>query len=75
MKVSQVVAFGIGCGGPLDSKRGVIVSPPNLPGWDDVPIVAPVRRAFRCENRCQNDAEMPVRWPNGSSGRGAGRRI
>ena len=39
VKVSQVVAFGISCGGPLDSKRGVIMSPPNLPGWDDVPIV------------------------------------
>ena len=23
---------GISCGGPLDSKNGVILSPPNLPG-------------------------------------------
>ena len=30
-------AIGISCGGPLDSKKGIIISPPNLPGWDDVP--------------------------------------
>ncbi len=29
-------AIGISCGGPLDSKRGIIQSPPNLPGWDDI---------------------------------------
>ena len=28
--------IGISCGGPLDSARGVILSPPNLPGWDHV---------------------------------------
>ena len=31
-------AIGISCGGPLDSKKGVIMSPPNLPGWDNVEI-------------------------------------
>ena len=31
-------AVGISCGSPLDSRRGRILSPPNLIGWDDVPI-------------------------------------
>lgn len=32
-------AIGVSCGGPLDSKNGVILSPPNLPtSWHDVPI-------------------------------------
>ena len=31
-------AVGVSCGGPLDTKRGMILSPPNLPGWDDVPV-------------------------------------
>ena len=35
----RLSSIGISCGGPLDSKRGVIMSPPNLPGWDDVPVV------------------------------------
>ena len=32
-------AIGISCGGPLDSARGIILGPPNLPGWDHVEIV------------------------------------
>jgi glucokinase len=31
---------GIGCGGPLDSARGVLLRPPHLTGWVDVPITA-----------------------------------
>lgn len=34
------VAIGISCGSPLDSRRGLIQEPPNLPGWKDVPITA-----------------------------------
>lgn len=33
------VGIGISCGGPLDSRTGRILSPPNLPGWDNIPIV------------------------------------
>lgn len=32
------VAVGISCGGPLDSDTGTILSPPNLPGWDEIKI-------------------------------------
>lgn len=28
----------VSIGGPLDIGRGIIYSPPNLPGWDDVPL-------------------------------------
>ena len=33
------VAIGVSCGSPMDSKRGIIQEPPNLPGWVDLPIV------------------------------------
>ncbi len=49
-------AIGISCGGPLDSKRGIILSPPNLPGWDSVPIVAILARRFGVPVFLQNDA-------------------
>lgn len=29
--------IGVSCGGPLDSRAGLVLSPPNLPGWDAVP--------------------------------------
>lgn len=35
----EIKGIGISCGGPLNSKSGLILSPPNLPGWDNVPIV------------------------------------
>ena len=48
--------IGISCGGPLDCKKGVILSPPNLPGWDDVAIVEIARKRFECPVLLQNDA-------------------
>jgi glucokinase len=31
-------AIGVSIGGPMDAERGIIHSPPNLPGWDDIPL-------------------------------------
>ena len=53
---SSLAAIGISCGGPLDSKRGVIMSPPNLPGWDDVPVVKFFEERFHVPTAVQNDA-------------------
>jgi glucokinase len=49
-------AIGISCGGPLDSKKGVIMSPPNLPGWDNIPIVQHFEKRFAIKTAVQNDA-------------------
>lgn len=48
--------IGISCGGPLDSGKGMIYSPPNLPGWDNVPITKIIRSEFGVETALQNDA-------------------
>ena len=53
---ADVAAIGISCGGPLDSRRGVIQSPPNLPGWDDVEIVSYFERTTGIRTFLQNDA-------------------
>lgn len=39
---SRVAAVGIGSAGPVDASRGT-VSPVNIPGWRDYPLVARVR--------------------------------
>jgi glucokinase len=31
-------ALSVSIGGPLDIERGIIYSPPNLPGWDTIPL-------------------------------------
>lgn len=52
-----VSTAGISCGGPLDSARGVIVSPPNLSdGWYGFSIVRFVKEKFGLDARLQNDA-------------------
>lgn len=48
--------IGISCGGPLDSKKGIICSPPNLPGWDNVPVTRILSDEFGVETALQNDA-------------------
>jgi len=52
----QLKRIGISCGGPLDSKKGMIYSPPNLPGWDSVPITKIFSDEFGVETAIQNDA-------------------
>lgn len=52
----NIESIGISCGGPLDSKKGVIMSPPNLPGWDNVPITKMCEEKFGVRAYLQNDA-------------------
>ena len=49
-------AIGVSCGGPLDSARGLILSPPNLPGWDEVPVTDFLEKRFGAPAKLQNDA-------------------
>lgn len=49
-------AIGISCGGPLDSASGVVMSPPNLPGWDNIPIVKILSEEFHAKAAIHNDA-------------------
>jgi glucokinase len=52
----SLATVGIGCGGPLDRKRGVILSPPNLPGWDEFPIVELAEKKLGVPALLDNDA-------------------
>lgn len=53
----QFCAIGISCGGPLDAKNGLILSPPNLPDWDRADIFTPLKKAFGVPVMLQNDAD------------------
>jgi glucokinase len=56
MSAKDFASIGISCGGPLDSKKGLILSPPNLPGWDNVPIVKFFEDRFGVPTAVENDA-------------------
>ena len=64
--------IGISCGGPLDSQKGVIMSPPNLPGWDNVEIVKQIDAHYGVKPILQNDANAcaVAEWKFGA-GKGA----
>lgn len=53
---SKPDAIGISCGGPLDSRKGIILGPPNLPGWDHVEIVRLLEGHYHVPAKLQNDA-------------------
>jgi glucokinase len=53
---TNLIAVGVGCGGPLDRQRGLILSPPNLPDWDRFPIIELLEERFGVPALLDNDA-------------------
>jgi len=73
LKDNYIIAgIGISCGGPLDSRRGVIMSPPSLPLWDNIEIVKYFEDKFNIKTYLQNDANAcaVAEWKFGA-GRGS----
>ena len=69
--LERVNAIGVSCGGPLDSRCGVVLCPPNLPGWLNVPLARMLTEKFGVPAFLQNDANACalVEWKLGA-GRG-----
>ena len=53
---TAISAIGVSCGGPLDTKTGMVYSPPNLPGWDALPLKAQLESEFQIPVTIENDA-------------------
>ena len=70
---SAIGAVGIGAGGPLDATRGVLVAPPHLPGWVDVPLTQRAEEAFGLPAALENDATAAAAGEH-RFGAGAGTR-
>jgi glucokinase len=47
---------GIACAGPLDRAAGLILNPPNLPGWTRIDLVKQVEQALGLPAVLDNDA-------------------
>ncbi|MCM3717785.1 ROK family protein [Fictibacillus phosphorivorans] len=56
LEMESVDAIGISCGGPLDSEKGVVLSPPNLHNWDRIDVITPIKNRFSVPVLLQNDA-------------------
>jgi len=51
-----VVSAGVSIGGPLNVKRGVVLSPPNLPGWDAILLRQILGDALKLPVNLEHDA-------------------
>ena len=67
----QVTAIGIASPGPLDPYKGIILNTPNIPEWDNFPLVAKLTEEFGVPVYLDNDANMAglAEWQYGA-GRG-----
>jgi len=54
----KIYCVAIGCGGPLDREKGIILTAPNLPGWDNLPLSAYFENAFGVRTIIDNDVNL-----------------
>lgn len=52
----RVQAIGICAPGPLNPKTGVVLNPPNLPGWRNIPLAQMTSERYGLPCRIENDA-------------------
>ncbi|WP_243459374.1 ROK family protein [Metabacillus bambusae] len=52
----EIKAVGIGSPGPLNAYEGVIIEPPNLPGWVNIPLVKMLEEKIGLPVKLENDA-------------------
>lgn len=54
----EIESIGIGCPGPLDAHKGIILNPPNLQGWDNFNIVEFFKKETGIPTKMSNDANV-----------------
>ena len=63
------VGIGISSPGPLDPWNGVVVAPPNLAGWHDVPLAERVQEAIGLPVFLERDTNVAImaEWRHGAA--------
>ncbi|MDI6600293.1 MAG: ROK family protein [Thermoanaerobacteraceae bacterium] len=57
-KVGIIEGIGIGSPGPIDSKKGIVVCPPNLPEWRNIPLADILSHKYKVKVMLNNDANV-----------------
>ncbi len=50
-----ISGIGICAPGPLDSRTGIVINPPNLPAWRNFPLASEIAKAYSLPVRVDND--------------------
>ncbi len=56
VSLDQIAGIGFAMPGPVNSHTGIVYSPPNLPGWDNVPLRDIFSQQFNIPVFVENDA-------------------
>lgn len=51
----RISGIGVCAPGPLNPRTGVVINPPNLPGWRNFPLAAEISKAYSLRVRVDND--------------------
>jgi len=70
--LEQVAGIGIATPGPLDHRTGIIYAPPNLPGWDHVPLRAIFEQHFAPASKRGDAAQLRIFVENDAHAAGLG---
>lgn len=57
---TPVMGIGVSSPGPLNPFTGVVLAPPNLPGWHSIPLAQILQDAFDVPAYVGNDANVAV---------------
>ena len=52
----NITGIGICAPGPLNPRTGVVINPPNLPGWRNIQLARMVEKRFGLSTKVENDA-------------------
>ncbi|PAZ15787.1 sugar kinase [Streptomyces sp. SA15] len=70
----RLLGLGVAAPGPIDGSTGAVVFPPNLPGWDRVPLTKMFAEATEMPVALDNDATAAAigeRWIGGEARAGS----
>jgi glucokinase len=70
---SDIEAVGIGSPGSMSHTHGIIIKPPNLPGWVNVPLRDRIKEMTGLPTTLENDANAAA-WGEFWAGAGRGTR-
>lgn len=71
LTMADIAAVGVATPGLMDIRAGLILDPPNFPGWKNVPVREHVQKAFGKPTAYQNDANAAAfaeKWVGAAKG-------
>ena len=68
-KNQPVLAIGAAVASPVDPERGLVIAPPNIPGWVNLPLQKHIQDRFPVPTALGNDANLAAlaEWKFGAA--------